>query len=124
MALDDTFRQLEADYNARGARVRASLLAYSQKTAGDIERDMKRNAPWTDRTGNARNTLRATPMIFHADPERFEVGVVAGHGMEYGLWLEVRWAGRFAIVGPTVRAAAPRYFAGCRRIVNAGGGSA
>ena len=123
MALDETFQQIQDDYEARHQRVRAALLAHTQRTAGEIERYMKRNARWTDRTGNARNTLRATPKVFHADPQVYELGIVVGHGMEYGLWLEVRWNGRYAIVGPTTRDYAPRYFTGARRIVNAGGGS-
>lgn len=61
------------------------------------------NAPWTDRTGNARNGLFAThekvPMVVHR--------LITYHTMPYGLWLEVRWSGRYAIIGPTMFHTAP-----------------
>lgn len=62
------------------------------------------NAPWVDRTGNARNGLFAehskTPMVVHR--------LVIYHTMPYGLWLEVRWSGRYAIIGPTMFNMAPQ----------------
>jgi hypothetical protein len=59
---------------------------------------MRANAPWTDRTANARNGLRAVhtkePMVVHR--------LTVFHSMPYGVWLEVRWSGRYAILGPTM----------------------
>lgn len=59
---------------------------------------MRTNAPWTDDTGNARNGLMAqhdsTPMVEHT--------LTLYHTMDYGYWLEVRWSGRYAIIGPTM----------------------
>ena len=64
---------------------------------------MKTNAPWTDRTTNARNGLMA---------KRFEDGdsfsLVLWHTVPYGIWLEVRWSGRYAIIGPTLNDIAPK----------------
>jgi len=61
------------------------------------------NAKWTDRTGNARNGLFAKhdsdPMVLHR--------LTVYHSMSYGYWLEVRWAGRYAIIGPTLVHIAP-----------------
>lgn len=63
----------------------------------------RQNAPWTDRTGNARAGLfakhQATPMVEHR--------LVVYHTMPYGYWLEVRWSGRYAIIGPTIFHTAP-----------------
>lgn len=56
------------------------------------------NAPWTDRTGNARNGLRTEP--FHEPMKRH--GIVLSHSVPYGIWLEVRWEGRYAIIVPTI----------------------
>lgn len=65
---------------------------------------MRQNAPWTDRTGNARNGLKADhngqPMVKHE--------LVLYHSMPYGLWLEVRWSGRYAIIGPTLVEVSPQ----------------
>ena len=67
------------------------------------EGHMRTNAPWTDRTGNARNGLRARhdaqPMVSHE--------LVLYHTMPYGIWLEVRWSGRYAIIAPTIQAIGP-----------------
>lgn len=58
---------------------------------------MKNNAPWTDRTANARNGLDAkayeTPTVW---------GIVCFHQMPYGIWLEVCNDGRYAIIKPTI----------------------
>jgi len=63
----------------------------------------RENAPWTDRTGNARNGLfvvhEKEPMVIHR--------LITYHTMSYGLWLEVRWSGRYAIIGPTMFHTAP-----------------
>jgi diacylglycerol kinase len=72
------------------------------------------NAPWTDRTGNARNGLFAThepePMVRHS--------LIIYHTMPYGVWLEVRWSGRYAIIGPTMFHIAPLLAAQVAEAVN------
>lgn len=64
----------------------------------DAETFMRTNAPWHDNTGNARAGLMAThlgePMIIHQ--------LVMYHTMPYGYWLEVRWSGKYAIIGPAM----------------------
>lgn len=57
----------------------------------------KQNAPWTDRTSNARNGLYA-----RAERDRPVYRIVIGHSVDYGIWLEVRWSGRYQIIRPTV----------------------
>lgn len=63
-----------------------------------IEAYMRINAPWTDRTGNARSGLFAK-----AGHERFKRHWIdLGHRMPYGIWLEIRFAGKYAIVFPSL----------------------
>lgn len=64
---------------------------------------MRANANWTDRTSNARNGL-ATRVFMGED----EGTLVLFHTMPYGIWLEVRWSGRYAIIGPTLNDVAPK----------------
>jgi hypothetical protein len=71
--------------------------------APEVESYMKNNAPWTDRTGNARNGLAA-----RAYESGNEVGIVLYHQVSYGIWLEVRWSGRYAIINPTIEEMGPR----------------
>lgn len=70
--------------------------------SGPVQSYARQNAPWTDRTGNARNGLFA---------EAFKVtgkqGIVLYHTMPYGLWLEVRFSGKYATILPTIQAKAP-----------------
>lgn len=59
---------------------------------------MRSGAGWKDQTGNARNGLTATPVhvpgVKHA--------LVLHHSVPYGIWLEVRYSGRYEIILPTV----------------------
>lgn len=62
---------------------------------------MKGNAPWTDRTSAARNGLHA---VTANRPGRFEL--ILAHAVSYGIWLEVKFSGRDAIILPSLRVAA------------------
>lgn len=76
----------------------AALAAIIVRNAARGERNMKNNARWTDRTGNARQGLHGTP-----ERERLKkYSIVLSHTVPYGIWLEVRWNGRYAIIQPTL----------------------
>jgi len=62
---------------------------------------MKTNAPWTDRTSAARNGLHA---VTTHSRSRFEL--ILAHAVSYGIWLEVKFSGRDAIILPSLRVAA------------------
>jgi hypothetical protein len=66
--------------------------------------EMRTGARWTDRTTNARNGLMAKTMNKTNDGG----SLVLWHSVPYGIWLEVRWSGRYAIVGPVMHSVAPR----------------
>lgn len=63
-----------------------------------IEAYMRVNAPWTDRTGNARAGLFAK--AGHEKGQRHWIDL--GHRVPYGIWLEVRFGGKYAIVLPSL----------------------
>lgn len=61
------------------------------------------NAPWEDRTGDARAQLDVDV--------RWEGEVIVwemSHGVDYGLFLETRWNGQYAIIMPTLEMFAPQ----------------
>lgn len=63
-----------------------------------METYAKENAPWVDRTGNARQSL-------HSWVEELSGDIVAlylAHGVYYGIFLERKYAGRNAIIWPTI----------------------
>jgi len=65
--------------------------------AEDMEAWAKENAPWTDRTGKAREGLKATveptgpigTIILQHDPD-----------LDYTIWLELAYQGKWAILTP------------------------
>jgi hypothetical protein len=81
---------------------RAATVALAQNWAGTLEGRAKNDAPWQDRTGNARNGL------FGAIEARTnEVIIKLGHSVEYGIFLELARDGRYAILKPTLDKAIP-----------------
>lgn len=68
------------------------------------------NAPWTDYPGDppregrptesARANLQA--VVVKESEDRFSIYIGHGKNVYYGVWLEVRWGGKFAIILPTV----------------------
>lgn len=87
------------------------MIAGASQLAEDMEKFAKENAPWTDRTTDARQGLSG---------EAFTDGGVVGasivHTVPYGIWLENRFERRYAIVGPT-----QAVFAGLAARIIAGG---
>lgn len=81
-------------FNARADRAITAATAYHATRAVAYARQ---NAPWTDRTTNARNGLFA-----RAERDLPIYRIIVGHSVPYGVWLEVRWSGRYQILRPTV----------------------
>lgn len=81
-----------------GERLLSAIYDLAQFFAGRIEAYAKANAPWTDRTGNARQGLTARAF-------RTATGVVLAlfHQANYGVFLELKNAGRFAIIMKTLQ---------------------
>lgn len=67
------------------------------KFAEELRDYARQNAPWDDMTGDARGGLDAN---VNADGDLLSVGLF--HGVDYGIWLEIRWNGRYAIILPTM----------------------
>lgn len=59
---------------------------------------MRSNATWTDRTSNARNGLMA-----YSYKSGNQHNIILLHSMPYGIWLEVRWSGKYGIIPEAVR---------------------
>jgi len=59
---------------------------------------MRSNAPWTDRTGNARSGLSTVGR--YNSGESYTL-VLFGR-MPYNIWLEVRHSGRYAVIIPAL----------------------
>lgn len=77
-------------------RKKAGLYALLDNWAGTMEGYAKTHAPWTDRTGHARQSLHGG-----VDVRGNQQVLYLSHGVEYGIWLEKAHGGNYAIVGPT-----------------------
>lgn len=76
----------------------------------------KGNAPWTDRSGNARSGLASQ---HHIDSglagSNYNIDIF--HRVSYGIWLETRHGGRYGIINRTVQAEAPQFFAAANKLM-------
>lgn len=90
----DTVKRNMANY-ARDVKSNAKALA--QRYAVDIENYAKNEASWQDRTGNARQALYTL-----VDDGNGRLIIYLSHGVDYGLWLEVKYQGRYAIIERTL----------------------
>lgn len=71
------------------------------------------NAPWKDDTGNARSGLSTEVVVLGQG----QYALVLFHRVKYGLWLEVRFEGRYAIIMPTLRGHAPLVMASYTKLL-------
>ena len=97
------------------------MAAGAVQLAKDMETFANQNAPWTDRTTDARQGLSGEPFA-----ENGIVGASIVHSVPYGIWLENRFERRYAIIGPTQAVFAPlagRIIAGGVRAALEGKGS-
>lgn len=95
---------MEARLNQFGPDVKRGMVAAANYVAPLAEAHMKANAPWTDRSTNARDGLKARTVV-----STNKVAIVLYHSVPYGVFLEIRWGGRFAIIEPTIMVMAPKF---------------
>jgi hypothetical protein len=106
--------------------LKADLYDYLDATADEITQWMQENAVWEDRTGQARDLLRAdlvrfsdrtVQIIMHYDPvEERKSG-----SKHYSLYLETMQAGAYAILGPALDEWGPRIVQDIQEILTSGG---
>lgn len=79
-------------------KLERALIALTEFYGQKIEDAAKANAPWTDRSTNARSGL--TTAVFH-EPQRHRIMLF--HRVDYGIWLEIAMGKRYEIIMPTLR---------------------
>lgn len=107
------FPELFDEY-ARTSIVGGNRAVHRQAAA--IQEWGRANAPWTDRTGNARRLLTV-----RVEGDEFAIGsIVIEHGVDYGLWLEIANAGKYAIITKMIDMFAPVLWRDLQRVMNLG----
>lgn len=81
--------------------------------AKKFENYAKQNRPWTDRTGHARQRLVGWVETF-SNKTRIHIG----HGVYYGVYLELCNEKRYAILQKTVNAVSPEIIKGFDKLLN------
>lgn len=99
-------------------RASDAMFMYCETAASDLEGYMKRNRPWTDRTGQARQRLKGT-----AEKVDDKFRIALSHGVDYGIWLELAHEKRYAVLEPTVRLQGPEVVRGFRGLLESLEGS-
>lgn len=92
-------------------KINRALYGVCKYWDGPVERYMKHNAPWKDRTSNARNGLTANAVKlggrgFAAN----SFAIILAHSVDYGIYLEAKdedHGGR-PIILPTIKIYAPK----------------
>lgn len=95
--------ELSGNLQRLGPKTKARMVAVAKYVAPQIQSDMRENAPWQDQTGNARNGLFTTVRV-----STKRVDIVLYHSVPYGIWLELRWSGKYAIITPSLAKWGPR----------------
>ena len=93
-------------------KMRAAIGLYANTAAKKMEADAKRNAPWTDRTGNARNSIQGD---FGWEDDSAKI-VLSGN-VDYSVYLELAHEKKWAILKPTIDKNAPEILKGYQKLV-------
>jgi hypothetical protein len=105
---DEINRNLENWMSTKLLQMRALGEYYAKK----VEAEAKVDAPWTDRTGHARQGLFGEAVM-----ENTELKVRLAHSMDYGMWLEVCNDGKYAILESTIKKNAPQFIKSAKELM-------
>lgn len=94
-------------------QTRAGLFLVGNSSAKNMESIAKRNAKWTNRTGNARQRIEGGAEW--SGPDTLTVFLVGR--MHYNIWLELAMNRNWAILEPTLQQGAPELFRLWRRVI-------
>lgn len=124
-----SWSDFEPSFRARLERMRFGLLVQAKSYADLMTSSMRSEAPWTNRSGDARRLITALSTELDRDPNNYSVGITAAHGVAYGVFLETRRANirqetRDGVSGPwtmilrpVVARYRPRYFQDAQELV-------
>ena len=79
----------------------------------NLAAEAKTNAKWTDRTGNARSGLGTSVQVVG----RHQYALVLYGSVKYQIWLEVRFAGKYAIIMRTLVQYRPKVYASLYKLL-------
>lgn len=93
-------------------RTRAALFALGQHYGSKMQSEAQQEAPWKDRTGDARKGLFGEAM---EDEDKLRVRI--SHSMEYGVYLELAHSQKYAILEPVAKRNAPEFIRDAQEVI-------
>lgn len=100
------------NFKAVEQKMRAAIGVYADTAAKKMEGEAKKNAPWTDRTTNSRNSIQGD---FNWQGNK---AIIALSGnVDYFVYLELAMEKRYSILKPTIDRNAPEIIRGYQRLV-------
>lgn len=109
--------EITPNIEALSPKLDLALTGIMEYQSPRVQSHARSNATWTDRTSNARNGLFAQAYSTSTGRGRDSAGrftrggssygIVLFHSVPYGIWLEVRWSGRYSIIMPTIEEKGP-----------------
>lgn len=105
--------ELQAAYRQHGQKVMVAVKAVADYIATRCQEVMRRDAKWTDRTGNARNGLFSIAEM--AANDMVTIYLSHGHTIDYGIYLETIRGGAYAIIMPVMQ----RYYPQLMKMLHA-----
>ena len=95
--------ELTKNFNLFGGQIKKVVHDLMDVTFNEMVTFAKTNAVWTDRTGNARNSITSEDLS-SGDVVNFYLTI----GVDYGIWLELANDGKYRILQPTLTIYEPR----------------
>jgi hypothetical protein len=99
---EQAFTELYDEYTRQIYR---EIQRLATKYAPEIEAYLKREASWMDRTGNLRASLYT-----EVESSLTEIVLAFDYGLDYGVYLEFKHQGRYAIIAPALDYFAPKFW--------------
>ena len=78
-------------------KMKAALGLYANTAAKKLETEGKRNAPWIDRTSNARNSIQGDHKW-----EGNRLAIILSGNVNYFVYLELAMEKKYSILLPTI----------------------
>ena len=100
LSIDEIKKRLDLIFT----RTHESIISGGEQIAEEMKQYAKKNAPWTDRTGNARRTLDSVNKFGWENTSEENIYFIGVCGnMPYSPDLELKYKKKYAILGPTVK---------------------
>jgi hypothetical protein len=102
----------KTNFKAVENKVRAAIGLFADTAAKKMEGEAKNNASWTDRTSNARNSIRG-----EFGWKGNKAVIILSGNMEYSPYLELANEKKYAILVPTIQRNAPEVLKAYKKVV-------